>query len=380
MNVKLLIISNMAHYRRNGRIVGWGPAVQEIDQLATMFDDVRHVACLHEDEAPPTALPYGSEWVSVVGVPASGGDSALSKLRVLWMTPRYVRTMWREIATADCIHVRCPANISLLAIALLALIRSRGIRWVKYAGNWQAHRGEAWSYAFQRWWLTRGFHRGLVTVNGEWPGQPDHVRSFLNPCLTAEELEEGRRAAAEKSLTFPIRLLFVGRLEAAKGCGRVLDILSRVRELGIPACLDVVGDGPNRNEFEARAAALRADGSVHFLGLLPRPSLPAVYAASHILVFPSCSEGWPKVLSEGMAFGVVPVASAVGSIPQYLKAFRTGKALAANDVEGFAQAIAWYCQNPEQWKTESVCAVKAAADFGYTRYLTEVRRLLQMAD
>ncbi|MGH2361383.1 MAG: hypothetical protein ACRDGM_12690, partial [bacterium] len=106
--MKLLIISNMAHYRLDGRIVGWGPAVQEIDQLATIFDEVRHVACLHEGEAPPTALPYVSGRVCVVGVPPSGGESFLSKFSVLWMSPRYAYVIWREIADADCIHVRCP--------------------------------------------------------------------------------------------------------------------------------------------------------------------------------------------------------------------------------------------------------------------------------
>src|SRR3712207_3692431 len=102
--------------------------------------------------------------------------------------PHYTRTIWRELPQADVVHVRCPANISLIAIVLLAVVRYPRRRWVKYAGNWQSYPVEAWSYRFQRWWLSSGLHRGVVTVNGHWPGQPAHVYSFLNPCFTEAEL------------------------------------------------------------------------------------------------------------------------------------------------------------------------------------------------
>ena len=42
---------------------------------------------------------------------------------------------------------------------------------------------------------------------------------------------------------------------------------------------------------------------------------------AYLMLFPSESEGWPKVLSEGKAYGVVPVTSDVSSIPQYLREF-----------------------------------------------------------
>src|SRR5690606_32026939 len=89
---------------------------------------------------------------------------------------------------ADFIHVRCPANIGLLALA--RLIRAPQPKWFKYAGNWRPARREAWSYRLQRWWLNRGWSGGTVTVNGRWPNQPPHVRSFYNPSLTAETLAD----------------------------------------------------------------------------------------------------------------------------------------------------------------------------------------------
>jgi glycosyltransferase involved in cell wall biosynthesis len=375
--MRLLIISNMAHYNLDGEIVGWGPAVQEIDHLAEIFSEIRHVGCLHESQAPASMLPYQSQCVRLVALPPAGGETLASKLRILRFVPRYVRTVLRELSWADVVHVRCPANISLLAVVILAFVRKPRVRWVKYAGNWQPQHREARSYTLQRWWLRKGFHRGAVTVNGEWSAQPTHVYSFLNPCLTKDELHQARRFAVSKIIESPVRLLYVGRVEEPKGIGRALEILSRLAGIGHAATLEVVGDGPQRPYFERLAADLGVAQLVTFHGALPRPALATIYARSHIMLLPTrASEGWPKVLSEGMAYGVVPVTSNVSSIPSYLAKCRTGQALKPHDLTGFVQAIVGYAAHPSHWKRDSNEAVRAAAAFTYDRYLEAVKRLL----
>jgi len=98
---------------------------------------------------------------------------------------------------------------------MLTLSRYPKYRWVKYAGNWKPH-GEPWSCNLQRCWLEHRLHRGTVTVNGRWPGQPSHVYSFLNPSLSESDIQTGQIAAREKQLSPPYRLIFVGRLEMIK--------------------------------------------------------------------------------------------------------------------------------------------------------------------
>jgi glycosyltransferase involved in cell wall biosynthesis len=43
-----------------------------------------------------------------------------------------------------------------------------------------------------------------------------------------------------------------------------------------------------------------------------------MYARAHVLVLTSESEGFPKVIAEAMAFGCIPIATAVGAIPEML--------------------------------------------------------------
>lgn len=378
--MRLLVISHTEHYERGQTVVGWGATVREIDALASLFEELVHVAPLHRVRAPESAIAYRSPRVRFVPVPPAGGARLEDKIRILRTAPSYLRTIFRELRRCDLVHVRCPANISAMAVLLLILTGRPERRWIKYAGSWTSRPGEPWSYAFQRWLLRSTLHRGVVTVNGSWPAQPAHVHSILNPCLTDEELAEGRRAALQKTLGSPVRLLFVGHLSEAKGAWRALEILARVREQGIPAELRMVGEGPDGKELERQAALLSLTSSVRFLGAVPRGRLPTLYAGSDIQLLPSRTEGWPKVLSEGMAYGVVPIASDVGSIPQLLESFQVGRALPAGDIEAFAAAIAGYCENPQRWKAESLRCLQAADRFSYRNYLARVRQLLRIPD
>ncbi len=371
--MKLLIVSHTTHYHDGGRVVGWGPTTRELDALAALFDEITHVATLYPGAAPASALPYTAGNVRLRLVAPAGGDSLADKLGILTAYPQYGRVIREELARADAVHVRCPANISLAALALLRRAKQPPYRWVKYAGNWMPGSGEPWSYALQRRWLAANRHRGVVTVNGRWPDQPPHVHAFDNPCLTDAETAAGSAAAAIKRLTRPVELLFVGALNEGKGVGRALQVAAALREQGVPCRLRLLGDGPDRPRYEAWARAHGVDA--RFLGWVPRADIAAYYAAAHFILLPSQSEGWPKVLSEAMAFGVVPVAAAVSSIPQILAETGAGFAYAPDDIAGMAGAVARLVADPAAWSAAALAGVTAARRFTYRAYQQAVADL-----
>jgi glycosyltransferase involved in cell wall biosynthesis len=374
--VKLLIISHTPHYLRNGEIVGWGPTVRELQHISVLADDVVHLAPLHHTPAPASALPYEATNIRVRLVPAAGGPSIGHKLQILRVTGSYVRAISQELSHADIVHIRCPANISLVALLVVSMTRRDHRRWVKYAGAWGADIADPWSYRVQRWWLRRKDFDGVVTVNGCWPDQPRHVHSLSNPCLTDDELGVSRSYAGNKSLTRPVRLLYVGALSKAKGVSLLIEILTRLRTCGVEATMDVVGDGDERPRIEADVLTRGLGSHMTFHGWLPRPSLAQVYGPAHFLVLPSQTEGWPKVVGEAMAYGAVPIASSVGSVPYYLNAYATGVALATNNADAFASAIVDYVNHPERWNRESANGTCAASTFTYSSYLQSIRDIL----
>lgn len=375
---RLLIISHTRHYLRDDEIVGWGPTVRELDYLSELFDEVVHLAPIYGGPAPDSALAYTSDRIRLRTVRPAGGETLAAKLDILRVYPDYARAMREELAQAQYVHVRCPANISLLALYLLGSMQQPLYRWVKYAGNWQPDGREPRTYGWQRRWLRENRPRAVVTVNGRWPDQPAHVYSFYNPSLTSAEVEQGRRAAAAKQIGSPVELLFVGALNDGKGVGRVLQVALELQRQGTECRLRLLGDGPDRSRYEAWVTehGLR---NVHFQGWVPREATAGYYAAAHFILLPSQSEGWPKVLSEAMAYGAVPVAASVSSIPQILAETGAGVAYAPHDIEGQVAAIERMIHEPDRWRAASQAGVAAAHLFTYRHYQQAVAQLFQTA-
>lgn len=271
--MKLLIISHTPHYRKGDEIVGWGATLREIDHLAQVFDEVVHVAPLHSEPAPQSSLPYSARNIRFRAVSPAGGDTLRQKVTILLYILQYIATIREEMKRVDIVHVRCPASISLIALLVLMFSPTPKYRWVKYAGNWHPTEKEAWSYTLQRWILQKNLHRGVVTVNGRWECQPKHVYSFFNPCLTQEDRAGGMEIAYQKKLTLPYHLLFVGRLDSAKGVGKILEICAKLYQKKLPFQLDLVGDGPEKEKFERLALNLQISGITHFHGWQSRSAL-----------------------------------------------------------------------------------------------------------
>jgi glycosyltransferase involved in cell wall biosynthesis len=107
--------------------------------------------------------------------------------------------------------------------------------------------------------------------------------------------------------------------------------------------------------------------------------LGAFYSQAHFILLPSIgSEGWPKVLSEAMAYGVVPIAYGISSIPQFFRNYSTGQAILSLEPRHFSDTIESYLRTPLHWQEHSRNAVRAAPAFSYNNYLQAVRQLLKL--
>jgi glycosyltransferase involved in cell wall biosynthesis len=242
---------------------------------------------------------------------------------------------------------------------------------VKYAGSWRPPQPDSRTYGWQRWWLRRGLARATVTVNGTWRGDPAWVRSFDNPTLTDAELDAGRAAAHDRPPPPPWRVVFAGRVEAAKGADVVVDVVTELCRRGHDVHLELVGDGPLRADLEARCAR-DLPGRAVLHGWMSRAELEHVLTRGHLLLLPSRSEGFPKVVAEALAFGFVPVASDVSAVGQVLA--ETGGGVAVPPGEPWVDAVERLLTGG-RWAELAATGPERAARFGYTRYLERVREM-----
>jgi glycosyltransferase involved in cell wall biosynthesis len=180
---------------------------------------------------------------------------------------------------------------------------------------------------------------------------------------------------------YPARIVFAGRASTAKGLDTALIVVSQLFErYGDNIRFDIVGGGREQAYFEQWTADAGLEKIVNFHGWLPHHQVLELLIPAHFLFLPSkSSEGWPKVLSEAMTCGAVPIASGLSAIPQVLEGTQAGIALPGHDVPGFVQAIARLIDEPERWYAMSQAGLAAAPLFTYERYLMAVDELFATA-
>lgn len=323
MHKKLTIISHTEHYKTlEGHIVGLGATVTEINHLIDVFDEITHVAMLHDSAPPPSSLPYTSNKIKFVALPALGGPKITDKLTIIFKAYSVLKVIRKAINEADYFQFRAPTGIGVFVIPYLMYFSSKK-GWFKYAGNWKQENAPI-AYSFQRWLLK--LHKRKVTINGQWEDQPHQCLTFENPCLTNQEIVDGEEMIKNKVINHKgFDFCFVGRLEDEKGVGLLIDAFKDLEERLKQSVnkIHIVGNGKAINLYKERAH--ESDLNFVFHGFLSRVDVHNIYKQSHAILLPSASEGFPKVIAEAMNYGCLPIVSNISSIDNYIK----------NEVNGF---------------------------------------------
>ncbi|HZN11614.1 MAG TPA: glycosyltransferase, partial [Blastocatellia bacterium] len=343
----LVIVSHVTHYWDGTRLSAFGPYAREIDVWADLFREVVIAAPSGSGAAPGDYLPFTRPNIRLCGQRETGGPGLKSKtlqlLSLPWLVAGLARAMWR----AEAIHVRCPGNLGLLGAALAPLFSRRLV--AKYAGQWCGYPGEPRSVRLQRFLLRSAWWRGPVTVYGHWPDQPANVTPFFTSILTAEQMARARASAGRERPGGPLRVIFVGRLSAGKNVDVLISAVSNLKGEGAELKCVIVGGGPDHRALEAKVKELGLEETVEFTGSVSFERVLDYYEQSHVLVLASESEGWPKAIAEGMAFGLVCIGSDRGLVPQMLGEGR-GLVVPPGDVRALTEALRGLAASPEAYR------------------------------
>src|SRR5207244_3894251 len=94
----------------------------------------------------------------------------------------------------------------------------------------------------------------------------------------------------------------------------VLRAVAEVEQAGHPVTAAIVGEGSERAALEALARELGIESIVEFTGGLSFEDVLNRLERADVLTLVSETEGWPKSIAEGMAFGLVCVGSDCGFV------------------------------------------------------------------
>jgi glycosyltransferase involved in cell wall biosynthesis len=162
----------------------------------------------------------------------------------------------------------------------------------------------------------------------------------------AEERQKARARFNVSEQDFVITL--VGRIQWGKGHKILIDAVNLIAKSSPQHSFKCMfaGSGDQREEIEKYA--LSDEQSLHrflFLGHVNEPR--DVYWASDVIVLPSQSEGFPLVILEAMACGVVPIRTPAAGAYDQIEDGLNGFIIPFDDLDALSSRLLELAENPE---------------------------------
>ena len=144
------------------------------------------------------------------------------------------------------------------------------------------------------------------------------------------------------------RLLYVGRLAAAKGLPVLFESLSALKQrVNFDVVLTVIGDGPDRVQLESQVSQLNLEQSVRFIGYQNQTEVRRYLQETDIFVLPSFAEGVPVSLMEALASGIPVISTQIAGIAELVENGKNGYLVTPGDSSQLAEKIEKLCKQPD---------------------------------
>jgi glycosyltransferase involved in cell wall biosynthesis len=158
-------------------------------------------------------------------------------------------------------------------------------------------------------------------------------------CRVNNGIDVGRFRPRQHGQTNAGRLLLgtAARLSPEKNLMMLIQVIAACRDQGREFNLEIVGEGPQRQELETLVRQLGLDDQVRLPG--NKSGLEHWYPRLDAFVLPSLTEGMPLTVLESLACGCPVIASAAGAIPELLEGLAGCRTICPGDADGLTAAL-----------------------------------------
>jgi len=170
------------------------------------------------------------------------------------------------------------------------------------------------------------------------------------------------------------RIVYVGRLIGYKKVEQVLELVLRLRRLGLDVRADIVGDGPERMPLESLASKMGVTEAVRFWGFLKRyEDVARIVSSGTVFVNPSIFEGFGLTLLEAMAAGTPVVAYDLESYREYARDGVNCLLARPYDFEEFTDNVKRIIVDETVANGISRMGIETASQFGWAKMAQRMR-------
>ncbi|WP_426092196.1 glycosyltransferase [Flavobacterium sp. DSR3-2] len=310
--MKFVIITHVPHIKEENKYYAYAPYVREMNVWGNYLTEILIVAPLASTDKTTIDCAYNHPNIKYNAIANFDILNFKSLFNAFLKIPGICGQIFVGMNNADHIHLRCPGNIGLLG-CLVQILFPNTPKTAKYAGNWDPKSKQPWTYKLQKWILSNTFltRNTQVLVYGEWEGSSRNIKPFF----TATYSENEKMALPPKVLQGVLDFVFVGTLVKGKQPLYAIQLIERLHQKGYAVRLRMYGEGVEREVLEDYIAVHQLEYIITLEGNQSKAIVQKAYQDSHFIVLPSESEGWPKVIAEGMFWGCVPVATSVSCVP-----------------------------------------------------------------
>ncbi len=313
--MKFAIITHVPHLIQQNQYFAYAPYVREMNIWSNFVGEFIIVAPEVVNDKSSIDEKYNIGTILFYKIPQIDIISSEGVLNTIFKSPKIFFKIIKAMRNAEHIHLRCPGNMGLLGCFVQILFPSKP-KTAKYAGNWDPKSSQPWSYRLQKWILNNSFltRNMKVLVYGEWEGQSKNIVPFF----TASYSENDKKPYAKRSLHSTIEFVFAGTLSPGKNPLYAVRLVNQLHSRGKTVHLSIYGEGPEKSKIEEYIAKHSLEEVISLQGNQDAETLKTAYQRSHFVILASQSEGWPKVIAEGMFWGAVPLATPVSCVPKML--------------------------------------------------------------
>lgn len=307
-----------------------------------------------------------------IGIPVGGPRSladvvqlpdSRSLLHAILLLPKAIRQLWRAVGRSQIVHCGMagwPIPYGWIA-APIAVLRGRFLIVLIESAPWRPSPGEkrslkrrvqAWLYESMAAWSLRRADLALVThamyarTLAPRRTRPTHVlhASWIDERNILSDPDARRQWGQKLARPGPLRVVFAGRLEAAKGVEVLLEAMALLERSGAPVHLDVYGEGELLPACERAQADRAGSVQVRARGVLPYgdPFFAALREAD-VMVVPSLSDEQPRIAFDAFSQAVPVLGSDTAGLRDCVADGLEGVLIRPGDAAALARSITELC-------------------------------------
>jgi glycosyltransferase involved in cell wall biosynthesis len=370
--MKFAIITHVIHGKVSDNYFGYEPYVREMNLWLKNVSEVIIVAPLHTSPKSPIQEFYQHHKITFVTVKNFDITNLKRAIVSIVVIPKIVCKIYKTMKQADHIHLRCPGNIGLLGCFVQILFPSKP-KTAKYAGNWDPNAKQPFTYKLQKWILSNTVltKNMQVLVYGEWKNSTKNIKPFF----TATYFGKDKIEVFPREFKSIISFLFVGTLSNGKQPLYAIQLIEKLYFKGYNVKLTLYGEGIERTMIETYISKHKLETIIVLKGNQNQETIKKAYLENHFVVLPSLSEGWPKVVAEGMFWGCLPIASKVSCVPNMLDNGARGLLLDMN-LEKDLISIESILKHYNLYQDKANNAMQWSRQFTLDAFENEIKRLL----